>query len=363
MNTRLEKVKHELVKKNLDAILVSSTPNITYLTGYANFSNVQREAFLLITKTEQFVITDGRYSEAVAIHIPHITLIERTVTNSLDAIFKMLRKKYTIKRLGIEEDNLSVSEYKRLIKYYNNTYHYSIDSFRAIKEKSEIDTIEKACQLADKTFSFILNKIKKGMSERELAFAIEMFVKKNGAELSFPTIVAFGKNSSIPHHQTGNTKLDTRNTIVLLDFGVKLNNYCSDMTRTVFFGSANAEFKKMYNTVFEAQQKAIQQLNNIAMKQSSVKASEVDSVARTYIEQQGYPTIPHSLGHGIGLEVHESPRLGPRSKDELKEGMVFSIEPGIYLPGVGGVRVEDLVVLKESSTRLLTKSPREIIEV
>lgn len=251
-------------------------------------------------------------------------------------------------------------------------------NLRVIKKPKEIQAIERACQLGDKTFKYILKKIKPGITEKQLAFEIEFFIKKNGADISFPPIVAFGANSSIPHHKTSNKQLATRE-LVLLDFGVKLNNYCSDMTRVVFFAKANPKQKKIYQIVLEAQECALEYLSrrktprgwpasqrgepNGLPRGGEIKAKEVDKVARDYIINAGFPTIPHGLGHGVGLEVHEPPRLSPKSKDILKPGMVFSIEPGIYLPGKFGVRLEDLVVLEKSGPRLLTNSSKELLVI
>jgi len=237
------------------------------------------------------------------------------------------------------------------------------------KSQAKILNIEKACNLTDKAFNYILGKIKEGISEKELALKIEFFIKRHGSDIAFPPIVAFGKNSSFPHHvPTFNSQLSTLNSIVLLDFGAKLNGYCSDMTRTVFFGKPTTEQKRMYQTVLKAQQKAIEYIvthleggspkrseGHDSFEVDSIKASEVDKIARDYIVSQGFPTIPHSLGHGIGRKVHEPPKLSPKSKDTLKPGMVFTIEPGIYLPGFGGVRIEDVVLL-EKPYRILTKS-------
>lgn len=372
----------EIIKKqNLDAILVSSLPNITYLTGYSGFSSEEREAFLLIAKNKQYIITDGRYSEAVHAQMKNFELIERASAFPFEKILKKLSQKHKIKRLGIEEDNLTVSEHKLLSSCFNDLNHFNIASLRVVKDKNEVQSIEKACELGDKTFKYILKKIKPGVSEKELAFEIELFIKKHGADISFPPIVAFSKNSSIPHHQVSSQKLEVSSKqaqFVLLDFGVKLNNYCSDMTRTVFFVKASAEQRKMYQTVLEAQEKAIDFLASsfslLASDRKTVSASKIDNIARRHITSQGFPSIPHSLGHGVGLEVHEAPRLSPKSqpkagqplaeKDELKPGMVFSLEPGIYVPNFGGVRIEDLVVLEKSgSPRLLTKSKRKLIEL
>ncbi|MBI2334310.1 M24 family metallopeptidase, partial [Candidatus Daviesbacteria bacterium] len=170
---------------------------------------------------------------------------------------------------------------------------------------------------------------------------------------------AFGKNSSIPHHQTGDKRLTINDKLILLDFGVKLNGYCSDMTRTIFFGKPSEKQRKIYETVLEAQKIAIRFINS----GKKIKAKDVDKVAREYIKSMGFPDIPHSLGHGVGLEVHEHPYLSSKSKEELKEGMVFSIEPGIYIPDFGGVRIEDLFVLENRNLRQLTTSHKNLIEL
>lgn len=222
--------------------------------------------------------------------------------------------------------------------------------------KDAIPSIKKACKLTDAAFKFILKKIKPGISEKEIAFEINDFIKKHGADIAFPSIVAFDKNSVEIHHKPTDQRLKTKD-IILMDFGAKVENYCSDMTRTIFLGKATSEQKKIYQTVLEAQKRAMKQLNN------GIKASSVDKIARDYIVSQGYPTIPHSLGHGVGLEVHESPRLSPTSNDILKPGMVFSIEPGIYLPNKFGVRIEDLVALEQDGIKILTHSTKALIEL
>ncbi len=360
MITPLTELKELLVKNKLDAVLISSISNIIYLTDYSGFSKEEREAYLFITQNQQYTLTDGRYIQAVKTLIPNFKLIEISSTNSAKDILKKLKIKHKIKRLGVEENNLTHKEYKELSACFNDLpagkaglNHFSLNNLRAIKNGKEISAVEKACKLGDKTFAYILKKIKLGVSEKEVANEIEFFIKKHGADISFRPIVAFGKNSAIPHHvSTHNSKLLTHNSIVLLDFGVKLNNYCSDMTRTVFFGKPTLEQKRMYQTVLEAQKFAISRCHA-----EFISASQVDNVARDYIISKGYKTIPHSVGHGIGIDVHEAPHLSPNSKDILKEGMVFSIEPGIYSPNFGGVRIEDLVVLEKNNVRLLTHSP------
>lgn len=347
---RVQKLRNKIKKAKLDAIFISSVSNIEYLTGYSNFSKDEREAYIFIGKNFGYIITDGRYSGAIKKEVSHLNLFERGHKKGAEHLFKKHKKE--IKNLGIEEDNLTVSEHKVLRKHFKNTKHFDAGSLRSIKTKEEISKIEKACKIGDLAFDGILNKIKIGVTEKEITRELEKFIEESDGEISFPSIIAFGKNSAVPHHQTGDTKLE-KGQIILLDFGVKLDGYCSDMTRTVFFGKPSDKQRKMYETVLEAQQKAIE------FVKKQIKAKDVDKVARNYIKSAGFPDIPHSLGHGIGLEVHEHPNLSPKSKDELKEGMVFSIEPGIYLSNFGGVRIEDLFVLEKNGLRKLTNASIE----
>src|SRR3989344_2669731 len=378
IKTKIEKIRNLLTEGKSDGILISSVANIVYLTGYSGFSIEEREAYLVVTKDSQYIITDGRYSETIKKEVKDFSLEIRSSKNSLEDIFKNIVRENQIKSLGVEEDDLRVKEYKALGKVFQKLVGVSINPHRAIKTLEEINFIEEACKLGDKIFSYILKKIKVGMSEKEVAWEMEQFIKSQGATLSFPTIVAFSENSSVPHHQTGNKKLEEKNgQFILLDFGTKINNYCSDMTRTIFWGKPDSKKEKIYKTVKEAQEKAVEYINqqishsvrndkdsaqvDIKSNTSEVLllAREVDKMARDYIVYQGYASIPHSLGHGIGLQVHEHPFLSSKSKETLEEGMVFSIEPGIYIEGFGGVRIEDLYVIEKNGLRQLTKSPKE----
>lgn len=332
---------------NADAILVSSPSNIKYLTGYSGFSEIERECFLLLTKNRKYLITDERYAEAVAKQVPEFKVIPVGVGRFIHQGDKVLD---SIPLLGIEEEDLKVTEYKAIKKRVRKTVNINLSDIRIVKESNEVKKIEKACALGDKAFNYITKKIKVGLTEKELAKILIQFIVSQGVEISFSPIVAFGKNSSVPHHLSGNTKLKS-NSIVLLDFGVKFDNYCSDMTRTIFFGSHDKKFNDIHKTVLEAQLKAIK-----AVKPGT-NASEIDKIARTHILSKGYPNVIHSIGHGIGIDVHEAPHLSPFSDDLFSEGMVFSIEPGIYLPGYGGVRIEDLFLVTKNGSRKLTHSP------
>lgn len=359
MITRLKKIKKHLAQKGIDAFFVSSTYDISYLTNFLSFKTESRDAYLLITASKQFIFTSSLYSEAVEIQVKDFELIEFGKGNFKDKLLD-LAKSEKIHKLGVSEDDLKVTEHKFLKRIFKKIVNFQTTDARIIKELTEIKSIEKACDLGDQTFKFILKKLKLGVTEKEIAFEMEMFIKKMGATLSFDTIVAFQANSSVPHHQTGNTKLE-KNNIVLLDFGTKFNNYCSDMTRTVFFGKASQKQKEIYETVLKAQQKAVKFIKQKIKNKKPIKAAAVDKVARDYIESKGY-SFAHSLGHGVGHEIHERPWVSKGSKDILKVGMVFSIEPGIYLPGFGGVRIEDLYVLEPSGLRQLTKSPKDRVE-
>lgn len=361
---RIKKLKVKISEEKLDAVFISAVSSIEYLTGYSNFSKDEREAYLFIGGDFQYIITDGRYSEAIKRELAHFTLFERGHKKGTEDLFK--KHKIEIKNLGIEEDNLTVSEYKIIKKHFKNLKHFEVSNLRSIKDRWEIEKIKKACELGDKAFNYIIKKIKIGVSEKQIAHELEKFIKENGAEFSFPAIVAFGKNSSIPHHQTGNTRMGPESSsgreglFILLDFGIKFENYCSDMTRTIFFGKPDSKQKKIYETVLKAQQEAVKFIDSSIKAGKQLKASDVDKVARDYIISKGYPSIPHSLGHGVGLEVHEHPHISPKSKEELKIGMVFSIEPGIYIPQFGGVRIEDLYVLKKEGLEQITNASKEL---
>ena len=374
MKTKNRNIIRLLLQKKLDAVLITDPYDISYISGFANFSSEEREGFLFVTKTGSYIITDGRYDEAVEKQTDGFTVLTRSHDNKLEDILTELIEKHKIKHIGFDEDDLSAAEYVKYKKLFGKFIPFSIKELRITKTSDEIQKIQKACSLGDEAFKYILGKLKSGVTEKEIAFEMEIFIRKKGADLSFPSIVAFGANSSVPHHLTGNTKLK-KGDFVLLDFGVKYENYCSDMTRTIVFGKPSDKQKKTHATVLEAQQKAVKYVENFyssserseSRSKSSrfrsnnkLKLSSLDRVAREYIISQGYPTIPHSLGHGIGLEVHETPSLSPGSKETLDEGMVFSIEPGIYIPGFGGVRIEDLFAIQKGKLVKLTKSPHAI---
>jgi|SRR5579885_1878421 len=363
-------IKKILTTSSFDALLISSVPNIIYLTSFSYFSKDERDGYVLVTRNNNYIITSPLYADAVRQHVKDFTLLQITRGHTLEQVVKTVVEKENIQTLGIEANNLTVSEYQKFAKIIPHITPADLSKLRTIKINHEIERIEKACQIGDKAFLYILNHIKPGITEKALATELELFIRKQQADIAFRSIVAFSENASIPHHLSQERKLKP-DDVILFDFGVKYENYCSDMSRTVFFGRASEEAKRVYETVLTAQEKTITFLRpsdppkcgEESQKKKIINASVVDKIARDYIISQGFPSIPHSLGHGIGLEVHESPHLSPFSKDILQPGMVFSIEPGIYLPDKFGIRIEDLFVLEEDGVRQVTNAPKDLREI
>jgi Xaa-Pro aminopeptidase len=232
-----------------------------------------------------------------------------------------------------------------------------VEDLRVIKNETELEDIRKAAKITDCAFDFIKGKIKKGASEKELALELEYFLKKNADEAAFPPIVAFGKNAAIPHYLPTNNQQLTTNNLILLDFGAKIHGYCSDMTRVVFFGEPSSKHKLVYKIVLAAQEEVLKTLN----KYTAISGMKLDKIARQFIKKHHFPPYPHGLGHGVGLSIHEDPRLKIASKHILRPGMVFTIEPAIYLKGWGGIRIEDLLVIKEKGVEILSRSTKSLV--
>lgn len=367
MTNRIQIVQNLLSDFSLDAILITSPKNIAYLTNYYGFSDHERDAYVLITKSENYLFSNSLYESELKGRVTDFKLV---ITNAKQPFKMHLQKIYTharIRTVGFEDTNLTVSEFQKIS--FTNVSYLPLDlrHIRIRKSIDEITSFKKACELTDKAFGYISSsELTPGITELELATRLELFIKQNGADISFKTIVAFGKNSATPHHHTDDTTLKV-NDIVLIDFGVKMDDYCSDMTRTFFVGKPTNEQQKVYDVVLQSQKKAVEYINEKLKNTEKVKAKEVDHISREYIISQGFPSIPHSLGHGIGLEVHEAPSLSPFSEDVLEEGMIFSIEPGIYLPAGEqasqgfGVRIEDLYVIQNEMLTPLTQSNTSLI--
>lgn len=364
MQNRIHNTRQILKEEGIDALLISSNLNIAYLTGFTGFDQYERGGYAFLTQNKLYLFANSLYAEETRNNAKNTEVIPLTRDQKLIPSFQKIINQGKIKTVGFEA-NLTYSEYKVFKKLKGIKLKLAdeiVEEVRTIKDSSEIESLKKACNLTDDCFKFILSKIKPGITELGLAWEMEKFIREQGGELAFPTIVAFGKNSATPHHKTDETKLES-NSIVLLDFGAKVEGFCADMTRTVFFGSATQEFKNIYETVRKAQELSLR------ASRSNLTSHKIDKIARDIIEQEGY-YIPHSVGHGVGLEVHELPHIAPGFKDELLPNTLFTIEPGIYLPAgrhgiprFGGVRIEDTVYFNGREIISLTTSPKELIEL
>lgn len=349
---------------NLGALLISNPINIRYLTGFVGAEPQEHEVFVLLYQKEMYLFTNSLYIERakqLANQRVKLHVIQISRDKPLSTTLKSLLTELKIKTLGFEEINLTFAEYNNL---KTTLYGVSltptqnkIESLRSIKRTDEIENIRYACEITDECFTYIIKQLKNGVTETEIAWKIESFFRQKGAESAFSPIVAYGKNSSQPHYQPSNNQRLTNNTLVLLDFGAKFNGYCADMTRVVFFGRPNKIILKAYNTVLKAQLAAIKYFTVAA---SPISGKNADAIAREIIKKAGFIPYSHSLGHAVGLAIHEDPRITVKKDAHLKPGMAITIEPAIYQEGKFGIRIEDLVLLQENGIEVLTKSLKAI---
>jgi Xaa-Pro aminopeptidase len=353
VRSRLVKFRKKLAEKGFDAALITKRENYMYMSGFTGTS-----AFLIITQKDAVLITDFRYKEQAVRQAPFYEVVK--YQGSLTAALADQIKNRNIKNLGFEE---SVLTYERYMIFKENLgvgefvpLKGIIEELRMKKDKSEIDTIKKAVKIADSAFEHILGYIKPGVSEMEIAAEIEHFMKKQGASAaSFETIVASGRRSSMPHGVASDKRIELGDAITM-DYGAMYNGYCSDITRTVFLGKPDEELKKIYNIVLNAQ------LSSIEDAHKGKLGRRIDMTARNVISKSGYgENFGHGLGHGVGLEIHEEPRFSPAGNVVMENGMVVTVEPGIYIAGLGGVRIEDIIVINNSIPINLTGASKELI--
>lgn len=337
--------------KNVDGALIVSPESRRYFTGF-NAS----DGFLFITKSDSVFLTDSRYIEAAKDKIICCE-VEEQKGKLMD-----YAKRFNCKVLAVEADRLTVTQLKNLrkalhgIKLTTVATDKIIDSFRAVKNEAEIENICKAQRIAEAAFDHILGFIKVGVTEKEVALELDHYMLSHGADgLSFETIAISGANTSKPHGVPTDKKIE-HGDFVTMDYGAVVNGYHSDMTRTVAVGAASDEQKKIYKIVFEAQLAVLRVLKN------GVKCSDADKAARDVITEAGYGEyFRHSTGHGVGIEIHEKPFISPKSTATLRSGNVVTDEPGIYIPGKFGVRIEDMALITENGCKNLTKAPKELI--
>lgn len=335
---------------NADAFLVSSLVNVRYLSGFTGSNGL-----LLISGNNDFLFTDSRYIEQGREQTcDQITV---SLTSGFSAIEEVSRL-YSLTNVAFESDHLTYSEFTGMEKLLNPRVNLIsskgvVEKIRSIKDNDEVDLIRRAASLADDAVTLAIQESKPGKSEFEIAWVIEKFLRENGADgVAFDTIVATGANSAKPHHRAGSTIIKAGDPLVI-DMGALLNGYRSDITRTILVEGEDEKFRCVYEVVLEAQITAIE-----AARQGVI-AKDLDLVAREVIANHGFgQNFSHGLGHGVGLNVHEMPMVVPSSDHILEEGMIFTVEPGIYLPGWGGVRIEDMVLLEEAEVSLLTNAPK-----
>lgn len=358
---RIKSLQDRLSDQEIDALLITSNYNISYLTGILAFSVEEREARVLVSKKQIYLFTDARYTQMVKSNSPFVTLLEANFSNPFIKQLKDLCEKDQIKYLGFEEENITYKEASELEEKITGVELIPtidiVENERIYKDQEEIENVRQACSLSDQAFSHILTQIRPGLTEIELKIKLESFIRDNGGECSFQSIVAFGENSAIPHHLSSNSKLKTSD-IILLDFGAKINGYCSDMTRTVFVGKPKESLEKVYTAVKEAQEIAIDYIKGHSSDGFELK--KVQELSNSHLRSQGFADIPHSLGHGVGLQVHEMPTVSPFAEEQLKPGTIITVEPGVYIPSVGGVRIEDTALVTLNGIELLTVSTKEL---
>lgn len=341
--TRCDKLRSVL--KDNEGILISGFANIFYYTGFTS-----EDALVFITKTRQVLVTDSRYTVQARAQCPDFEI--RDITEGVSKIASLL----DCDILGFEENVVTVSELARFQKFGKKLVPMNdvISGPRQIKDEQEIRKIAAAEALCDKAFEDFLKNFRYGMTEREVALSLEFFMRKNGASgTAFDTIVASGKRSSMPHG-VATDKVIGIGEFVTIDFGCRLDGYCSDMTRTIIYGKCSEKQREIYEIVLKAQKAAI-----AAIKPGAL-CRDIDAVARDIIKEAGYgDNFGHSLGHSVGIEIHEQPGFAPRSDAVVKKGNVITVEPGIYIEDFGGVRIEDLIYVDENTVNL-TKTSKEL---
>ncbi|URN94271.1 MAG: Xaa-Pro peptidase family protein [Candidatus Pristimantibacillus lignocellulolyticus] len=354
-NPRTEQLHSLLEAKQLEAIIIDSPINRRYLSGFTGSAGT-----LLLTTSASYLLTDFRYRTQAAEQAKGYQVLEYMSQPMVE--IKTLLQKLGINKVGFEQDHISFAQYKQweneLAGIELSPTAGLVEQIRMIKDQAELQIIQEAADLADRTFAHILNYIKPGVRELDIALEMEMFMRSNGAtSSSFETIVASGERSALPHG-IASERIIGNNEFVKLDFGAYYKGYCSDITRTVVVGKPTEKHLEIYNIVLEAQ------MNALANIKPGVTGVQGDAFARDVITNYGYGELfGHGTGHGIGMEIHEAPRLSRFSDTILTPGMTVTVEPGIYIPGFGGVRIEDDIVITQTGIQILTKSPKELILV
>jgi Xaa-Pro aminopeptidase len=356
MTDRLQRVRGALVEREIDAAFISNPRNRRYLSGFTGSAG-----YLLITAVDAAIATDFRYYEQSAAQAPAFRLYK--TVGGLDAWVPGLLAGLGGQKLGFESGDMTLATHDQLKKIVAGLPEAErpqlvptsnlVEALRLIKEPGEVEALQRAVDLGDAAFTHVAERVEPGWTEKHVAWEIERYIREHGGDgLSFDTIVAGGPWGAMPHAYPRDRKLEPGEGVVI-DMGCDVGGYMSDLTRTICLGKPDDQFRKIYDIVLTAQ------LTAEEMVRPGMAGEQAHMIAHSVIEASGYgETFGHGLGHGIGLEVHEAPRLGRTSTDELKDDMVFTIEPGIYITGWGGVRIEDVVVLEHGRARVMSRAPK-----
>ena len=352
---RIARLRAQFAELEVDGFLVSAPENRRYLSGFTGTSG-----YLLITQSEAALATDFRYIEQAESESPYYRVHRtRGGTGWLPEVLSELG----VDTLAIEADHMTVSAHSALTTALEESENAAdvlveetsgvVAGVRAVKDASELAIIERAVEIADLAMASVASRIEPGMTEAQIAWGLEMEMRRLGAEgAAFDIIVGAGPNGALPHHRADDSVVRPGDPVVI-DMGASYEGYNSDLTRTFYTGRPDDEFLAIYSIVLQAQETAIREVR------PGMTGQEVDEIARAVIEEAGYgEEFGHGLGHGVGLAVHERPMVVPTSEDVIEDGMVFTIEPGIYISGWGGVRIEDIVVMENGRARILTGSPK-----
>lgn len=351
MNTESQKrrigaVRAQLREKGIDGLILTKPQNVTYLTGFAG-----EDSWAIVTRTGLYLLTDSRYIEQAQKECVQTTIVQRPGAEPIaEAGGKLLVKLKAVKTAGVEK-SISLGMYEALKKGAGipiKPVAGIVEEPRCVKDREETTAIKAAAKIAATAFGEILQQIEPGITENELAGALDLEMRKLGARNSFETIVAFGANGSRPHHRPTQKKLGKRDAI-LIDFGAQYKGYCSDITRSFAFGTPTPAYRAAYAVVEQAQAAAM------AVARAGAKLVDVDAAARAVIRESGLPVYGHGTGHGIGLEIHENPFLKENAEGTLLAGQIITIEPGVYLPGKLGIRIEDDIRITETGCEIVTK--------
>jgi Xaa-Pro aminopeptidase len=356
--SRIKQVLNEMKNNDLDGLFLITDPNIRYISGF-----IGSESFVLITIDRNYFITDGRYIEQAEKECPEFEVLEWKKTDlPVEKVLNDLAVRLKLKKIGFEQDYLAYEMFRKLKNSLTGAEFIPIkdivEKIRYVKDEEEISNINRAAEFADLAFDQILGFVKPGLTEKRVTCELEYYIRKSGSDgIGFPTILVSGVNTSLPHGIPSD-KVIEEGDFITLDFGGIYHGYHSDMTRTIIVGKADDEQKRIYNIVKEAQLAALEIIK------AGIGGIEPDSKARAIFSREGLEDkFRHELGHGVGLQIHENPYMGKTSKDILEENCIITVEPGLYIPGWGGVRIEDTAVVKKDGMEILTKSSKELIEL